>query len=249
MVTVSYGSPDRDPSIEYEYVDASSVSKDERPYYREDSYYTFYSIPGTGIGKRVVTFEERKASSFPSKRGLYVAEILLLEYCKKGKYPKPKSGYPGFWWFEYGIRDIGHVLESLEKRGFIQWRPKAVDLKELKVDELKNMLLESELPANGKKAELIERIVLNIPENSIDIPEYIPKYELTEKGKVELEENGYVVYMRKNSYTEIKGKNRGSVIDVWSINRMFPDGDATEWKKVVGEIEKRLIGEDLVNRK
>lgn len=83
-------------------------------------------------------------------------------------------------------------MESLEKRGFIQWRPKAVDLKELKVDELKNMLLEAELPANGKKAELIERIVLNIPENSIDIPEYIPKYELTEKGKVELEENGYV---------------------------------------------------------
>lgn len=98
-------------SPEY-YVDSSTVSPDERPFYQPDNYYTFYSYPGTAMAKRVVPFDERKQTTYPSQRGLYVAEILLLAYCDKGKYPKPKGGYPGFWWFKYGIRDVGHALES-----------------------------------------------------------------------------------------------------------------------------------------
>ena len=101
------------------YADSSSIDKDERPYYHEDSYYTFYSYPSTDMATKVITFDERKKTSFPSPNGLYVAEILLLEYCSKGKYPKPKGGYPGLWWFQYGIRDVGHALISLADRGFI----------------------------------------------------------------------------------------------------------------------------------
>ena len=44
------------------------------------------------ISGPVIAFDERKQISFPSKNGLYVAEILLLEYCSKGKYPNPKNG-------------------------------------------------------------------------------------------------------------------------------------------------------------
>lgn len=91
------------------------------------------------MATRVITFEERKKTSFPSARGLYVAEIMLLEYCSQGKYPKPKGGYPGLWWFKYGIRDVGHALESLQDRGFLQWASKAKSLGTLKVDELKQL--------------------------------------------------------------------------------------------------------------
>ena len=101
------------------YADSSSIPIDERQYYQPDEYYTYITFSGTQYERRVVTFEERKSKSYPSKRGLYVAEILLLYYCSKGKYPNPKSGYPGFWWFEYGIRDIGGKLRELQARGFI----------------------------------------------------------------------------------------------------------------------------------
>lgn len=57
-------------------------------------------------------------TSFPSARGLYVPEILMLSFC--GKFPNPKSGYPGYWWFTYGVRDVGALLKSLEARGFIK---------------------------------------------------------------------------------------------------------------------------------
>ena len=119
--------------------DSQSIAEDERAYYQEDSYYTLYSYPGTPMAQKVITFEERKKISYPSVNGLYVAEILLLEYCSYGKYPKPKSGYPGMWWFGYGIRDVGHALESLEKRGYLRWSSKKNSLKGLKVDELKQI--------------------------------------------------------------------------------------------------------------
>ena len=148
------------------FADSMTISPDERPYYQPDNYYTYYSYPGTDMATRVITFEERKKTTYPSARGLYVGEIMLLEYCEKENYPKPKSGYPGFWWFKYGIRDVGHALQSLQERGFIQWGSKYDIIKGLKVDELKNILVTNGLPTNGKKADLIERIVNSVPEQN-----------------------------------------------------------------------------------
>lgn len=95
------------------------IPTEEKQYYQPDSYYVSVAHPGTVFEKKVIPFQKRKSISFPSKRGLYVAEILLLEYCSYGTYPNPKNGYPGFWWFEYGMRNVGYYLSELERRGFI----------------------------------------------------------------------------------------------------------------------------------
>lgn len=95
------------------------IPANEKKYYQPDSYYASKAHQGTQFECDVITFENRKKISAASVRGLYVAEILLLEYCSYGKYPNPQTGYPGFWWFEYGIRNVGAVLKSLEQRGFI----------------------------------------------------------------------------------------------------------------------------------
>lgn len=229
------------------YVDSSSISHDERPFYQTDSYYTYYSYPGTNMAVRVISFEERKRTTYPSTRGLYVAEIMLLEYCSYGKYPKPSSGYPGFWWFKYGIRDVGHALESLERRGFIQWASKIGSLGGLKVDELKQILIDNSLAATGKKSDLIDRITSKIPEEDLIIPEYIPKYELTELGRSELEENGYVPYMHKHGHLTTEDNRFGETFTVWDINKLFPDGNASNWRQIVGNIEKKRFGVDMAN--
>ena len=227
------------------FADSSSISPDERPFYRPDNYYTYYSYPGAVSSRKVITFEERKKTTYPSSRGLYAAEILLLEYCKQGKYPKPAYGYPGFWWFKYGIRDVGHALESLEKRGFIRWRSKADSLAGMKADELKSILADRNLSKAGKKADLIARIIKEIPENEINIPDNMMKYELTETGKTELTENGYVPYMHKHSNATTEDSTFGEPFTVWGINRLFPDGDAKNWLQVVGAIEKKRFGVDM----
>lgn len=229
------------------FADSSSISLDERPYYQPDDYYTFYSYPGTDMATRVITFEERKKTSFPSARGLYVAEIVLLEYCSQGKYPKPKDGYPGLWWFKYGIRDVGHALESLRVRGFLQWAPKAKSLGTLKVDELKQLLANEGLSTAGKKADLVSRIATQIPDERLVIPGYEPKYELTDIGKAELEDNGYVPYMHRQNHLTTEDNRFGETFTVWDINKLFPDGNATNWRRVVGDIEKNRFGVNMAN--
>lgn len=99
------------------------IPEKDKKYYQTDSYYTEYSHKGTQFEERVIPFDERKKISYPSRNGLFVAEILLLEYCSYGTYPYPKSGYPGFWWFSYGIRNVGFRLESLAERGYIEMNP------------------------------------------------------------------------------------------------------------------------------
>ncbi len=122
------------------YADSSSVAIEERPYYQQDSYYTLVVHEGTQFEKKVIPFNERKTVTYPSKNGLYVPEILLLEYCKYGKYPKPSNGYPGFWWFDYGVRDVGSLLDSLRSREFIKWERKGNLLMNLNVNELREIL-------------------------------------------------------------------------------------------------------------
>lgn len=100
------------------------ISAEEAIYYRPESYYTDYKPTVSGGKTKVISFEQRKQSSFPTKQGLYVAEVLLLYYCSLGTYPHPKNGYPGFWWFEYGIKNVGFRLSSLESRGFIKLNEK-----------------------------------------------------------------------------------------------------------------------------
>ena len=228
-----------------ECADSRSIAPDERQYYRPDDYYTMYSYPGTEMARKVITFEERKKTTYPSKRGLYVAEILLLEYCSYGKYPKPSSGYPGFWWFEYGIRDVGHALESLENWGFLQWAPLEHSISSLKVDELKQILEQAGLPTTGKKADLVQRISLEIPREKIDLPPSAFKYELTDLGKDELQKNGYVPYMHKHPHKTTEDARFGEVFNVWSVNKLFPDGDASDWRRVVGQLEEQLFGVDM----
>ena len=120
------------------------ISPDEQQYYQPPSYYKDYapsmSLDATNGTCKVITFQERKKISYPSKRGLYVAEIMLLSYCSSGKlYPHPKRGYPGLWWYQYGIKNVGFHLKTLEARGFIQMNDrKKYELTKLGKQELKD---------------------------------------------------------------------------------------------------------------
>ena len=174
---------------EMPWADSSTIAPDEKRYYQPDDYYVFVTHKGTPFERKVITFEERKKCSFPTSSGLYVGEVLLLEYCSYGKYPKPSTGYPGFWWFVYGIRDVGHMLESLEARGFLQWCSLEQRLSVLKTDELKQFLADEGLSTSGKKADLIDRIITGIPGVNQKLPEISKKYSLTPLGQTELQDN------------------------------------------------------------
>lgn len=97
--------------------ETARISDVERTHYRPDDYYQAKSYEGTPFEQTIVSFEEYKKTTIPTPNGLFVPEILMLHYCSK--YPNPKNGYPGYWWYKYGIRDVGTVYESLVTRGFL----------------------------------------------------------------------------------------------------------------------------------
>lgn len=229
------------------YADSSSVDEDERPYYQADSYYTLVAHEGTLYERDVVTFDSRKEISYPSRTGLYVAEILLLEYCSYGTYPKPKMGYPGFWWFEYGIRDVGHALESLAERGYIELDSARNTLQKYTVAELKDIAQKYGISVSGKKDAILSAVLSGLSDEQIESEVINRKYALTEKGKAELEENAYVPYMHKHKNKTIEDARFGDQFNVWSINRQLQGKDVPRWKEIVGSIEEKQFGTNFVS--
>ena len=218
----------------------AAIPESEKKYYQPDSYYTAKSYEGTPFENEVISFEQRKKTSIPSNRGLYPAEILLLEYCSRGKYPEPKNGYPSFWWFEYGIRDVGAALESLEYRGYISFKSAKDSVIGLTVTQLKELLTEKGQPTTGKKAELVTRVVKTVHEKDLFEAGVQVKYVLTEVGQKELSENAYVPYMHSVPNKTIDDDRLSWVFNVWSINKLLGLRDKSNWKDIVEEQERKM---------
>lgn len=218
----------------------AGISESEKEYYQPDSYYTDKSYPGTQFERKVITFEERKKTCIPSRTGLYVAEILLLEYCSYGAYPHPKNGYPGLWWFEYGIRDVGAALRSLEERRYIEYGSAIDQFPKMTVAQLKEIAAQFGVNAHGNKPDIIATILDNVPEDKLESAITERKYRLTEKGEDELRENEYVPYMHKHRKKTVEGTMFGPEFNVWSINRILGSGNKENWENVVWEEEQKL---------
>lgn len=169
--------PDREPPI----------PESEKQFYQPDNYYTDTDISGN----KVIPFEQRQ-NGWKSKNGLYSAEILLLHYCSLGQYPRPATGYPAFWWFEYGIRNVSYILETLEKRGFIEYGSLSDSVNALTAVQLKQLLKDAGESTAGKKADLVERVKFAVPDDALKAIGLEPKYHLTQAGEAELSENSYV---------------------------------------------------------
>lgn len=222
-----------------------TVPEAEKKFYQPDTYYTDVVAEGTAFERKVITFEDRKKTAIPSQRGLYPAEILLLEYCSKGTYPGPKNGYPGFWWFAYGIRDVGAALKTLEERGYIAFASAKDSVKGFTVQQLKDLLAAKGCSTTGKKADLVARVAENVPEAELLAAGIQPKYVLTEIGQQELSENAYVPYMHSVHNKTIEDDRFGMMFNVWSINKLLGSGDKSNWRAVVEEQERKMNKETV----
>ena len=145
---------------------------------------------------QIPNLEERNKKCKQTKNGLYPHEILMLDYAKK--YKTSCNDFPGFWLYEYGVKNPQSVLESLCDRNFIVQGGLKDALNQLKLPELKSELSSYGLSSTGKKADLIERLLANVNEKQLDAKFTERYYALTDLGEQELKENEYVIYMHKN---------------------------------------------------
>ena len=203
------------------------IPESEKQFYQPDEYYTDTDISGN----QVIPFEQRKGSGWKSKNGLYPAEILLLSYCSKGQYPGPAKGYPAFWWFEYGIRNVSYVLGTLADRGFIQFGSLAGSAGALTATQLKQLLKDAGASTTGKKEDLVERVKATVSDDALWAAGLRPKYQLTELGARELEENNGVVKTHKSPARTTSDSGYGPTLNVESIASQMADSPGMNWEE------------------
>lgn len=209
--------PDQEPPI----------PESEKQFYKPDEYYTDTDISGN----QVIPFEQRKGSGWKSKNGLYPAEILLLHYCSLGQYPRPAKGYPAFWWFEYGIRNVSYILETLENRGFVEYGSLSDSVKALTTAKLKQLLKDAGESTAGKKADLVERVKSTVPNDALKAVGLESKYHLTQAGEVELSENSYVVNIHSSSDKTTSSSRYGLTYNLDTVASEIASNPELSWEE------------------
>lgn len=160
----------------------------------------------------IPTLESRISKAFPSRRGLYPHEILMLEYASS--YKISGNEFQKFWKWDYSVLDPQNILDSLYKKGFICCGDVDSSLKKLVVSDLKKILARKGEKISGKKDDLIKRIISTY---SIEELENIIRdryYALTPVGIEELQENEYIPYLHRHRY-----------MSVWDMNIALHSGN------------------------
>ncbi len=155
----------------------------------------------------VVPVEKIIKDMKPNDVGLYPHEILLLSYAPK--YYVEGNSYPGFWWYKYGIKDIDKCLRSLKDRKFLQFGSLKSAINNETATVLKDVLKANGLKVSGKKAELVQRLLDEVPEEKLNTIFTKRTYELTDAGNEILRKEDYIPYIHRHGIEDL---------DIWSLS-------------------------------
>ncbi len=182
--------------------------------------------------EEIVPVEKRVQNAIASKHRLYPHEVLILDYSRA--YYTEGNSFPGFWWYRYGVQDVDICLRSLFDRGFLKVGDlqSAVALENATV--LKEELKKHGLKVNGKKDELVQRLIAEVPQDELNSRFAKRTYQLTELGKQTIEEEGYVPYIHRHALEDL---------DIWSLNRIIHEPPYMPYRdKIWGYLNKRSMG-------
>ena len=161
----------------------------------------------SSAAEEVIPAEKRIKSAIASKHGLYPHEVLVLDYA--GSYYTEGNSFQGFWWYRYGVRNVDNCLRSLLDRGFLQVGDLQSAIEKETAAVLKDELKNHGLKVSGKKDELVQRLLIEIPHEELNSRFTKRTYQLTELGKQALEEESYVPYIHRHILEDM---------DIWSLN-------------------------------
>ena len=159
----------------------------------------------------VIPIEKRIDGQEPTCDGLYPHEVLALDYAP-GFYTD-ENNFQGFWWYKYGIKDVQKILDSLCERGYTRVGSIESAINAEKMPLIKETLKKYELKVSGKKAELVARLLENVPEDDLEKVFTRHTYELTEKGETVLKAYEWIPYI--HHHREIED------LDIWNLTDLM----------------------------
>lgn len=147
----------------------------------------------------------------------------FVHYCEYGGKPigKTSNDYPSYFNYDFHVNNPAKHHQKVIDEGYLAPAPLSVSLGNLKVDQLKQILIANGLPEKGKKDALIERIVENVDLSTLKLEVvYVP----TNKGWEHLKKYEYLFVVKKYGITpaefeakqaELKSSRTNDVI--WRI--------------------------------
>ena len=185
----------------------------------------------SSAAEEVIPAEKRIKSAIASKHGLYPHEVLVLDYA--GSYYTEGNSFQGFWWYRYGVRNVDNCLRSLLDRGFLQVGDLQSAIEKETAAVLKDELKNHGLKVSGKKDELVQRLLIEIPHEELNSRFTKRTYQLTELGKQALEEESYVPYIHRHTLEDM---------DIWSLNKIIHEPPYMPYRdKIWGYLNKRSM--------
>lgn len=122
----------------------------------------------------------------------------FLRWIDDGKrYSENPREYPGYFYYNYGIDDMRKFFQQMINENFIEHGDPRVHLMQKKVVDLKDILKRNGLPVSGVKAELVNRILANIPNAADNEPK---TYVVSKKGKVFVANSDYYKFLSVQKY-------------------------------------------------
>ena len=104
----------------------------------------------------------------------------------------------GYWLHDYHL-NLNAEIQKFFRSGYLQFADIPFSLSKVHLPELKGILSAHHLKVSGKKAELLTRILENVPEE--DLADYACQHlQLTESGEKEAEQHRYLLYFFREPF-------------------------------------------------
>lgn len=165
--------------------------------------------------------------------GLSPLQILILSYIPSFK--TNQTSYASFWNNRYGISNMNDMIQNLLKGGYAKVGDAKDSVSSLKVSELKELLRENNLPVNGSKNVLIDRVLKNCNEEYLSSKISERHYVITDIGAELLKKNEHIPYIHSHSIEDL---------DIWSIHEMVKKNNNSQFSYrdlIWGYLNKRAI--------
>lgn len=120
-------------------------------------------------------------------------KAFLIDWTMRNSIKDEKYYFPKYLTYNFGIKNPSREQLELFKNGYIKQSTFEDSMNLNTVNELKDILRENNLKISGRKAELIERLNENLPDDiKSKLIESTPAYTTADKGKELLKEHGYI---------------------------------------------------------
>ena len=126
--------------------------------------------------------------------GLFPGEIVLINWLDNRVEPLT---FPKYFEYKYGL-NASLATNKLLKNGLIEYGSNSNALQGYKVADLKEMLINKNLPTSGKKADLIKRLASNMNDDEMN---NLPKsYIVTDLGVKTIKTYEYIIKSHSDRY-------------------------------------------------